>query len=214
MIYNKQKILDTIVNSISEYIKNTGIESVIVFKRDYYLDFLCLYIFELVRANTKIDVYYNSNANEKLNFTKEVCFSENEYDDVLEFAEQNNSLICYSFCINDGIILKSFNKHKTAADIIPLIELYYSECIDLLNYIFPELKITPIHNDIIEFCHKQELKYQILSNEESPVNNKNWFKYTKDQKEKIAYLHERYKKTKHKNLLSRCFYPAISHLRV
>lgn len=122
----------------------------------------------------------------------------------------------------DGVLLspinKTFGKYnrtytKTSysiSDILPLYDLYYSEILQICNYLWPDLKFDDSGVDdykMLEFCIKAEYTFGIITSDASPHKHNMWHTFTSTQKRFIGEAQQREKKTRHKEV--RKPYPKI-----
>lgn len=115
----------------------------------------------------------------------------------------------------DGIVLSSIDKtfgkyyrsySKTSyslSDIFPLYDLYYSDIVQITDYLWPDMKFQDIEVDdykMLEFCIKAENTFGIITSENSPHKHGMWHTFTSTQKRFIGESQQREKKTRHKEV--------------
>jgi hypothetical protein len=126
--------------------------------------------------------------------------TEEAFSTSLNYADAYNGLLIGSLSRNDRLS-RTYGKWKEGrADLFPIYDLYLSEINQLLQF-----------NGLGDFCHEmtsidEVTEYldaqhpDIILADEMPNKNKMWFRYTMQQKEAIAKLHAREKKTRHKQI--------------
>src|SRR5690606_10821192 len=133
----------------------------------------------------------------KFDFAKKVNYDPNDQEGLpLKFFENEDCLIISSLCRTSGLVQRLFHKHNNSADIYPLLDLYYSEVLEIYKHlnkpdslIKEEFKEYENH-EMLEFCDRENLKNQIISSDILPHKNEKWFRYTSEQKKAIAELHQ------------------------
>ena len=130
-------------------------------------------------------------------------------DNDCEVASEENGIII-GLCDKTEVLNRNYSKRYDEydnrvngnADIFPLLDIYHSEVIDLVDTIFPELKVEPLsaEDSMIEWATKLNLHNGIVTDTNLPNKHPDWYKFTKNQKEFIAKIHQREKNTRHKCL--------------
>lgn len=209
MILNHNLVLNKIINFLSDYIKSSNKKSFIIKYNDFINSALIVYLCVQARKKCGATIYVTGSfpVHDLSVILDSVHYIGHKEDSIFDLADINNSLIVSSLDKTRGVITKKFHKYNDAADIYPILDLYYSEVIELIDRIFPENEFNKKYPDheLIEWVDREDLKTGIVSSNESPTNNKMWFKYTIPQKEMIAKLHQREKLTRHKRIAGRPF---------
>lgn len=202
MITNKEKLIQTIADFLSEYINNCPLNDFFI-KDATNLD-LTIKVCELARRKCGANVYliWRDNEENQYEFAKHIGGN----------AHEDECLTISGMCRTEGIIQRSFYKYDLSkqADIYPFLDLYLSEINQLQGY--NSRNYNPLYgtHEELERIDREDVKNGIISSDESPMKNFEWFKYTKPQRELIAKMHAREKKTRHKDLVSRgAVYPSL-----
>ncbi len=201
MIVDKEKTIKFIADFLSDYINSTTLKDFWIKDNVPPNSLFLLKACILAREKCGSDIFV----------PWEVIGNENPYVAVRlqEPDHKASCLIVSPLCRNEGIIDRSFDKHKHIADVYPLLDLYRTEIIDLVGHDIYNQETTDK-----EYIDKENIKTGIITSDEPPNKNKNWYKYTRDQKVLIAEMHSREKATRHKDLLSRgAVYPRIRDTR-
>lgn len=106
-------------------------------------------------------------------------------------AEASNAIVVSSLNRTRGCIERRFDKYMDTADVYPILSLYHSESSPTEFY---------LDHELLEAIDRDNKKTNIVTSEESPHKNPEWFRYTFQQKEIVAKLHQREKATRHKSL--------------
>lgn len=206
MIINPSAIISHISNWITNYIVSNGIKIIIVDINNSIESFL---VYKLAANATEIiggklkliavteNIQYIQLANEN----NIQCI----YGIIRNIADINeNSIVLGNIEKTYGLYNRCYNKNKElTADIFPIFDLYYSEIKDLIEFINPELlKNLNVREysdySLNEWAIKQENKYGIICDDKLPHQHTLWYSFAMKQKEIIAQLHQREKKTRHK----------------
>lgn len=124
------------------------------------------------------------------------------------YADVYDGLVVGTTTATRGVFQRRHCKYGDgAADIFPLLDLHDSEVRQLAQYwqieptssIFP----PPDKEDEIEWAHRENDNYEIIVSQQQPQQHHLWYKYTAPQKQLMAELYAREKKTKHKTLRGR-----------
>ena len=209
MILNEEKVIQVIADFLSDYINSTPLKN---FWIRYHIkpnDDLLIKACEKAREKCGADTYLRSMPDRMHNVFLKGGFSSTSECKQYDFAKDefpkdiDLCLVVSPLCRNDGLIRRSFEKHKPS-DVYPLLDLYSSEVCQILGSEFID--------DGLEFIDRENTKNGIITSDVSPLKHKDWFKYTKSQKVLIAEMHAREKATRHKDLLSSgALYPRIRH---
>jgi hypothetical protein len=218
MFANKDKVIQRITDFISDYINSCNKNNLLIIGNETLEDWFTIRLAELSRRNSGSEVYYVQTVsnNIRFEFAKAIILPEENFrDEVILFCENNSCLILSQLTRNRAKIYRDYHKHLHLGDIYPLLDIYYSEIEYLSSIINKNNSNIILNNSILntpeyEFCYMEDEKNSIISSNELPTKNKNWFKYTKNQKELIASLHQREKLTRHKDLYSKNLpYPIV-----
>lgn len=207
MITDNFLLSNRISSFIGNYISTTT--SGVFIDSKHQFDSVLITLCERARSIKQFDIYY-TNQVEQYDFARQITLPDS-IDEKLEFLHDYDLISLSSLTIDRGLFERKFNKYKDACDLYPFLGLYSSEVISLGRFLGCNMQDEP--STLIEYCHKQDLKNSIISSEKLPTQHQDWFKYTKDQKDYIAYLHQRVKKTSHKDL-GHQNYPRVEDLRV
>lgn len=111
----------------------------------------------------------------------------------------DDGIVAGPICLNERYNRTYHKRKQGAADFFPIFDLYLSEVNQLLNHLGIETAELSEKDKLLEFADKQG---PIITNYETPNHSHMWFQYTLPQKEAIAKLHAREKKTHHKAITS------------
>jgi len=118
----------------------------------------------------------------------------------LNYADVNNGLLIGSLNRNDRLNRTYGKWNEGRADLFPIYDLYLSEINQLLRLhgLGDCCREMTSEDEMVEYLDSQHS--DIILADEMPNKNKMWFRYTLPQKEYIAKLHAREKKTRHKQV--------------
>jgi hypothetical protein len=119
----------------------------------------------------------------------------------LELAKNSNG-ICVG-CVDKtyGSLYRSYKKYNEyLADIQPLYDFLYSEIVEMSESLGFTKNIAPLDYRIYEWALQQESYYKIITSLDAPNKSYKWYTYTEEQRSFIAKMHQREKKTKHKEI--------------
>ncbi len=134
------------------------------------------------------------------------------------YADVYDGLVVGTVTATRGLLQRRHRKYGDgAADIFPLLDLHDSEIAQLAQHwmIRPTASIFPPATDSnnVEWAHRENDRHEIIiSQEAQPQQHHLWYKYTAPQKQMIAELYSREKRTKHKSLLTRP-YCKLRHIK-
>jgi hypothetical protein len=115
-------------------------------------------------------------------------------------AEERGGVVVGTVTKTDSIA-RRYHKYKDAADIYPIYGMLQSQAEQLARWVFPDLeREADSERDELEWAIVEDGKSGIIRSITPPQQNGYWFKYTIDQKRIIARLHDRQRKTLHKDL--------------
>ena len=209
MIANVESTFKHITNQLRDYVKQHALScAVVVFDaRRSSVSILATQLCISARLNTKCFISTDcinkcmplmkqfSRTNIILHDNDEELFHES-----IAYADTYNGILIGSLSRNDRFN-RAYGKWKEGrADLFPIYELYLSEVNQLLRF-----------NELSAYCHEMTeddgmVEYldsqhpDIILADEMPNKNKMWFRYTMQQKEAIAKLHAREKKTRLKQI--------------
>ncbi len=224
MILNVEKCIQVIADYLSDYIKKSNRKNFIIEYNNHVLDYVTVKLCEVARQKCGAEIYtYSAFEPPKFDFAKPLI-----YDPMEEVAialdrqfimncDKHKAIIVSGMCRTSGIVERAFHKHLSFADIYPVLDLYYSEILQLYEYFGRNEDVHEQHafhlyknHEMLEYCDRENSKNKIIESDTSPDKNPTWFKYTSDQKKAIAKLHQKEKLTRHKDLLSRgALFPSL-----
>lgn len=233
-MYNKDHVIKKTIDFLAQKLKNSSQSNFFCTYNASIVDWLTIRLCEEARKISAAEIYFcnTSNVLPEFEFCKQVSFSEDSFrssrtdlvassrSEIVYFSETSKSIIVSSLTINQAKYCRIYHKHNNIADLYPIMDLYYSDCLELAKHLGIQNKILDecimrdakfdFNSKEHEYCFKEDDKYYILTDQESPNKRKDWFKYSKQQKELIAKLHQREKLTRHKEIRSRTdLYPVL-----
>jgi hypothetical protein len=131
-------------------------------------------------------------------------------DQLYEIAEDKGLIIS---CIDKsfGLYYRWYSKlEMSISDLFPLFDLNYSEILELLEKPIVDNSL-PEKYELLEWCNLMEERYKIITSNEVPNKDSRWPFFIQEQKDILAKVYQREKKTRHKIITKP--YPNLKCLR-
>ena len=199
MIVDEQLLLDSLAFWLAEYAHKYGKKLFVTnnkgTRQDQLVSYLCKEATKFHSAKT-------------YNYQHPPSSNTDGFAECHIYASQENGIVVGSIDRTYGLYYREYNKIGAGiADVFPLFDIEYSEIVQLYEFLWKgKFKYDdPPGYQMIEFCNYAEVTYGIITDEQPPHTHRRWPYFTQGQKEFIAIVHQREKKTRHK-ILNRPYY--------
>lgn len=123
----------------------------------------------------------------------------------------DNGLIISDIDKSFGLYYRGYSKlEMSISDLFPLFDLNYSEILELIEEPIVDNSL-PEKYELLEWCNLMEERYKIITSNEVPSKYQRWPFFIQEQKNILAKVYQREKKTRHKMITKP--YPDLKCLR-
>lgn len=128
-------------------------------------------------------------------------------------AENYSGIVVGSIDRSNGFLARNYRKIQNGtADVFPFYDLEYSDICQIGSSVFPGRYDITEEDRMLEYCNHIESLYGIITNENPPHTHPRWPYFLSQQKEYIAKVWEREKRTRHKALDHKPFPTIPAHI--
>lgn len=125
--------------------------------------------------------------------------------DAHTISQETNGIVIGIVDRTNGLYYRKYKKlDEGLADVFPILDLEFSEVIQITDKLFPDemlntyTRLEIAHLKYVEFCNASNTLYGIITDDQPPQTNKRWPYFLTEQKKWIGVVHQREKATRHK----------------
>lgn len=207
MILNKDKVLKLLIEFIKNYALNNGKKHLILeHSKENEISKVLIELCYKTKLPVTIltegkDIVYNDIPHFSIKPTSDLKLWKNSinYTYMRQAASQLNGIIV-DWITKEHYETRAYSKN-CIGDILPFADLFYSELVELFS-ISKNYKIKDFESKDLEWAWRENSISNIIFDVQDPVKNKDWGRFTLEQRKLVTKLHQIEKLTKHKRVLA------------